>query len=293
VRGFAAVDAAGRYSGFDVDICRAVAAAIFGSPDRTRLVPLATIDEFLSGPEIDLVNRRLTWTLRRENVLPVRFGPVTYYDGQTFLVRRGAAARISELGGRPICVEEGSPAQANLTAYFRAQKLPLREVVIEPDADIEGALAQRRCEAYTADQTMLASLRAGFMRPGQFTILPELISKEPLAPVVRRGDERLLAIVRWTVFALIAAEESGVTSRNVDAMLDSDDPDVRRLLGVDPGNGAALGLDERWAYNVIKALGNYGELLERNVGPGTAAGVARGLNRLWSAGGLMWAPPVR
>jgi general L-amino acid transport system substrate-binding protein len=294
VRGFSTVDAAGRYQGLDVDMCRAVAAAILGSPERVQFTKLATVQEFLATPDVDLVSRRLTWSITREGVSGLRFGPVMFYDGQGFMVPKLAGVtRVAQLSGRRICVDPGSPSEFNLGPLFRQRKLALEQLLLDPGTDVAAAFASRRCDAYTADVTMLASIRAGFMRPEEFVILDELVSKEPLAQVVRQEDPRLFDVLRWTIFALINAEELGVTSANAGAMRASDDPDIKRLLGSEPGNGVALGLPEHWAYDVIRTMGNYGELYERNVGTKTAVGLPRGLNRLWTAGGLMWAPPVR
>ena len=294
VRGFATIDAGGRYQGLDVDMCRAVAAAILGSPERVQFTKLATMQEFLASAEIDLVSRRLTWSIAREGASGLRFGPVMFYDGQGFMVpRRLGITRVGQLGGRRICVDPGSPSEFNLGPLFRQRKLALEQVLLDPGTDIAAAFTAGRCDAYTADVTMLASIRAGFARPDQFVILDELVSKEPLAQVVRQEDDRLFDVLRWTIFALITAEELGITSATADAMRASDDPDVRRLLGSEPGNGAALGLPEHWAYDVVRTLGNYGELYERNVGMKSAIRLPRGLNRLWTMGGLMWAPPAR
>jgi general L-amino acid transport system substrate-binding protein len=294
VRGFATVDANGSYAGFDVDICRAVATAILGSPERTRFARVRTVPEFLAAPGVDVVSRRLTWMLSRERPAGLRFGPVTFHDGQTFLVpKQLRVSRLNELAGRPICMESGSPAEFNLGPLFRARRLALEEVHLQPGDDLATAFAERRCDAYTSDQTMLGSIRAGFARPDEFLIFPELVSKEPLAQVLRNEDEHLYDILQWTVFALVNAEELGITASNAEQMLSSDDYDVRRLLGVEPGNGAVLGLSERWAYDVVRAVGNYGEIFERHVGPRTPIGLPRGLNRLSRDGGLMWAPPVR
>ena len=294
VRGFATVDADGRFHGLDVDMCRAVAAAILGSPERVQFTKLATMQEFLSAPEIDVVSRRLTWSIAREGASGLRFGPVMFYDGQGFMVpRRLRITRVGQLGGRRVCVDPGSPSEFNLGPLFRQRKLALEQVLLDPGTDIAAAFTAGRCDAYTADVTMLASIRAGFARPDLFVILDELVSKEPLAQVVRQEDTRLFDVLRWTIFALINAEELGITAANAEPMRASDDPDIKRLLGSEPGNGAALGLPEHWAYDVIRTLGNYGELYERNVGTKTAVGLPRGLNRLWTMGGLMWAPPAR
>ncbi len=293
VNGFTAVDASGSYSGFDVDICRAVATVLFGTPDRIRFQHVATIQDFLASPDVDIVSRRLTWSLPRDRQLGIRFGPVTFYDGQGFLVpKRLGISRVSQLDARRVCVTSGSPAEFNLGPAFRVRKLALEQVLLEPSEDIAGAFVRGRCHAYTADVSMLASIRAGFMQPALFDILSETVSKEPLAQVVRESSD-LLDVLRWTVYALISAEELGVTSGNLDQMLRSDDPDIQRLLGVVEGNGKTLGLRERWAFDLIKAMGNYGELYERNLGASSAIRLRRGLNQLWTSGGLMWAPPVR
>jgi general L-amino acid transport system substrate-binding protein len=294
VRGFASVDQAGRYRGFDVDMCRAVAAAILGDPEAVRFVKLATVEEFIASREIDIVSRRLTWSLTREGVLGLRFGPVTFYDGQGFLVpKRLGIRRVSQLSRRRVCVDSGSPAEFNLGEVFRSRRLALEQVLIEPGTTIADAFARGQCDAYTADVSMLASIRAGFARPEQFDILDEQVSKEPLAQVVRQDDALLFDILRWTIFALINAEELGVTSANLAVMRSSANPEVQRLLGAEPGNGPALRLRESWAHDVIRAIGNYGELYERNVGAMTPLRLPRGLNRLWTSGGLMWAPPAR
>lgn len=294
VRGFAMAAPGGGYAGFDVDICRAVAAAILGDPTQARFVQTRTVPDFLASADTDLVARRLTWMLSRERPVGLRFGPVTFHDGQTFLVPRASGVtQMAELSGRSICMETGSPAEFSIASLFRARGLALEEVHLEPESDVGAALASGRCEAYTGDQTMLGSIRAGLPRPADFVILSELVSKEPLAPVVRQTDTRLLDVLQWTVFALVAAEELGVTSANVERMLASDDYDVRRLLGVEPGNGSALGLSERWAFDAIAAVGNYGEIFERHLGTASNIGLERGPNRLARDGGLMWAPPIR
>jgi general L-amino acid transport system substrate-binding protein len=294
VRGFALVAPDGSYRGFDVDMCRAVAAAILGDANRVRFVAMRTAGEFLSRPDVDMVSRRLTWSITREGVSGLRFGPVTFYDGQGFLVPVGlGVSRVDQLDGRRVCVDSGSPAEFNLGSVFRTRRLALEQVVLDAGADLAEAFRSGRCQAYTADVTMLASLRASLPDPDHYAILDEMVSKEPLAQVVRQEDGRLFDVLRWTVFSLINAEEMGLTAGNVDSSRDSDRPEVRRLLGTEPGNGRALGLREEWAYDVIRSLGNYGEIYERNLGPKTPVALARGMNRLWKDGGLMWAPPER
>jgi general L-amino acid transport system substrate-binding protein len=293
VAGFADVDASGRYAGLDVDVCRAVAAAIFGDPDRVRYLQASSVDELLHQRTVDIVSRRLTWSLTREG-LGLLFGPVMFYDGQGFLIAKRLDVRSPrQLERVDICVDAGTLFEAHLASYFSANGLELRKVLIRSAADRVRALASGECRAYTADVSELGALRSHLPNGRDFDILPDLISKEPLAPVVRAEDVALFQVLRWTLFATINAEELGVTATNVDQMLSSRDPDVRRLLGVVPGNGHALGLDERWAYHVIKSVGNYGEMFDRDVGARSAVKLERGLNRLWTAGGLIFAPPLR
>jgi general L-amino acid transport system substrate-binding protein len=292
VAGFSHVDARGRYSGLDVDVCRAVAAAIFGAPDHVRYEQASSVEQFQRTSDIDLVSRRLTWSLQREG-MGLLFGPVMFYDGQGFLVpARLAARQVRQLSNARICVVAGGLHESNLTTYFRLHALALQKRLIQP-AQLEADLSAGRCDAFTADVSELASLRSGMRTPDDFRILSEQISKEPLAQLVRATDVDLFDVLRWTIFAMIAAEELGVTSANVAEMAKSSNPDVRRLLGVTPGNGKALGLDEAWAYNVVKTVGNYGEAYDRNVGAGSPIKLPRGVNALSSAGGLMFAPPLR
>jgi general L-amino acid transport system substrate-binding protein len=292
VAGFARVDERGRYSGLDVDICRAVSAAIFGTPDKVRYELASSIDQFQRAPDVDLVSRRLTWSLQREG-MGLLFGPVMFYDGQGFMVpARLPAQQVRQLSNAPVCVVSGGLNESNLTAYFRSHQLTLEKRLIQ-SSQVEAELSAGRCVAFTADVSELGSLRSGVRKPSDFRILSEQISREPLAQLVRDTDVDLFDVLRWTIFAMINAEELGVTSVNVAAMAKGGNPDVRRLLGVTPGNGKALGLDEAWAYNVVKSVGNYGEVYERNVGMGSPIKLPRGVNALWSAGGLMFAPPLR
>jgi general L-amino acid transport system substrate-binding protein len=293
VAGFARVDERGRYSGLDVDVCRAVAAAIFGTPDKVRYSLASSVDQLQQrGSDVDLVSRRLTWSLQREG-MGLLFGPVIFYDGQGFMVpARLPAQQVRQLSNAPVCVVSGGLNESNLTTYFRTHQLTLEKRPIQP-AQAEAELSAGRCAAFSADVSELGSLRSEMRKPGDFRILSEQISKEPLAQLVRDTDVDLFNVLRWTIFAMINAEELGVTSANVAQMAKSGDPDVRRLLGVTPGNGKALGLDEAWAYNIVKTVGNYGEVYERNVGMGSAVKLPRGVNALGSAGGLMFAPPLR
>ena len=293
VAGFAEVDATGRYAGLDVDVCRAVAAAIFRQSDRVQFIEASSADDLLHRKSADIVSRRLTWSLTREG-LGLLFGPVIFYDGQGFMVaKRLHVNSVRQLGGIEICVQAGTPFESQLTAYFSASGLELRKILIVSADDPARALASGRCLAYTADVSALGALRSDLPNRDDFDILTDQVSKEPLAPVVRHGDDQWDDIVRWVVYALIDAEEKGITSKNVDDKLKSDDPNVKRMLGVTPGMGKALGLDEKWAYNEIKLVGNYGEIFDRNLGKDTELKFERGLNDLWTHGGLMYAMPIR
>jgi general L-amino acid transport system substrate-binding protein len=298
VAGFAQVDEQGQYHGFDVDICRALSAAIFGTPDKVRYELASSVEQFLHASDVDVVSRRLTWSLQREG-MGLLFGPVMFFDGQGFLVpaKLGVHA-LTGLSDVPICVVAGGLNESNLTRYFRSHKLTLRKILIRSGVQLgggflDGELSAGRCGAFTADLSELGSLRSGMRKPDDFRILDEQISREPLAQLVRQSDVDLFNILRWTIFAMINAEELGVTAANVSELATSTDPDLKRLLGVTPGNGQALGLDEFWAANVIKAVGNYGETFDRNVGARSPIKLPRGLNRLWTTGGLMFAPPLR
>ena len=294
VAGFSQRDEQGSYTGFDVDICRALAAAIFETPDKIQFVEAATVQEFLELEDVDVVSRRLTWELEREGALGLLFGPITFYDGQSFLVPRELGiTRVEQLSGKNICVRPVSRSEVTLELHFRAKTLEMNKVLLDSTDELSDAFASGQCQAFTEDVSMLGAIRSTLAEADAFSILPEQISKEPLAQLVREDDDRLYDVLRWTVFALIRAEELGVTSENVDEMLESTDLEIKHLLGVIPGNGEALGLDERWAYNVIRALGNYGEMFERNVGMNSPIRMERGPNALWTSGGLMYAPPLR
>jgi len=293
IAGFAQVDGNGRYSGFDIDLCRAVAAAVVGSADRIRFEPVATLDLLQRSSDIDLVSRRLTWSLRREG-MGVLFGPITFYDGQGFLVADHLRAHgVDGLGGMPICVVENSEHDVSLMAYFQRHRIPLERVGVADGAAAGRALAGGRCQAFSADVSELASVRSTMADPRAFGILADRITSEPLAQLVRQEDIDFFNVLRWTVFAMITAEELGVTSANVGEMARSENPEIGRLLGTVPGNGAALGLDEAWARRVIADVGNYGEVFERNLGMSTPIGMERGPNAPWSSGGLLFAPPLK
>jgi len=295
--GFSAADSQGNWSGLDVDVCKAIAAALLGDATKIKWVPLNAQQRFtaLQSGEIDVLSRNTTWTLTRDASLGMQFTGVTYYDGQGFMVpSKGKVKSAKQLKGATVCVQSGTTTEKNLTDFSRANKLDIKPVVFEKVEAATGAYFAGRCQAYTTDASGLASVRNKEAKtPADHLILPELISKEPLGPSVRRGDDEFFAIVRWTVFALIEAEDYGVTQDNVDQMKTSTDPVVQRLLGVSEDTGKLLGLDKEWAYRAIKTVGNYGEIFERNVGPKSALGLPRGVNNLWSKGGIVYAPPVR
>jgi general L-amino acid transport system substrate-binding protein len=297
VTGFSATDAQGKYTGLDVDVCRAIAAAIFGSGDKVKFVPSTAQQRFpmLQSGEVDVLSRNTTWTLTRDTDNGFNFAPVTFYDGQGFMVPTKLGIKSAkELNGATVCVQPGTTTELNLADYFRANKMEFKPVVISELNELEAAFVNGRCDVYTTDASGLASFRASRSgNPNAFTILPERISKEPLAPTVRQGDEQWYDIVKWVVYALIQAEESGITQANVEDMKKSDDPNIKRMLGVTPGIGKALGLDEDWMARAVKAVGNYGEIFERNVGEGSPLLLKRGLNDLWTRGGLMYAMPIR
>ena len=296
--GFSAADSQGNWSGLDVDVCRAIAAAVLGDGTKVRFVPLNAQQRFtaLQSGEIDVLSRNTTWTLTRDASLGLHFTGVTYYDGQGFMVpAKGKIRSAKQLKGATVCVQSGTTTEKNLTDYSRANNLGIKPVVFEKVEAATGAYFAGRCQAYTTDASGLASVRNKEAKnPADHIILPELISKEPLGPSVRRGDDEWFAIVKWVVFGLIEAEEYGITQANVDQMLNSSqDPVVLRILGKSEDTGKLLGLERNWMVNALKAVGNYGEIFERNVGPKTPLALPRGSNNLWSKGGFMYAPPVR
>jgi general L-amino acid transport system substrate-binding protein len=294
--GFGMPDEKGVWRGLDVDTGRAVAAAIFGDPEKIKFVTLTTQTRFtaLQSKEIDVLCRNATWTLTRDTDLGLNFVAVNYYDGQGFLVPKKLGVKnAKELNGASVCVLPGTTTEQNVSDFFRANNLTMKPVVIEQNTELNQAFFSGRCDCLTSDASQLAGIRAVAPNPDDYVILPEIISKEPLAPAVRHGDEQWRDIVDFCVLAMIAAEDMGITSKNVDEMLKSPNPDVKRFLGVTPGNGKALGLDEKWAYNIVKMVGNYGEVFERNVGEKTKLGIKRGLNALWKDGGLMYSPPFK
>ena len=297
VAGFSAPDSRGEYRGLDADFCRALAAAMFGDPTRVRFVPTSSQNRFtmLQSGEIDVLARNATQTLQRDTALGLNMAGVNFYDGQGFMVRRSAnLTSARQLDGATICTQPGTTSELNLADYFRANNLRFTPVLIERPDEFVAAYNSGRCDAMTQDASQLASYRAtAVQNPNDHVILPERISKEPLGPMVRHGDDQWLDVVRWVLIGMIEAEELGITQANVDQQLSNPNPTVQRALGVTPGFGRALGLDERWLYNVIKAVGNYGESFDRNLGAGSPIGLPRGLNDLWTRGGLMYALPLR
>jgi len=297
--GFSAADSQGRWTGMDVDYCRALAAAITGDANKVRYVPLTAQQRFtaLQSGEIDVLSRNTTWTLTRDASLGLHFVGVNFYDGQGFMVPKSLNVTSARaLRGATVCVQSGTTTELNLTDFTRANNMQIRPVVFEKVEAATEAYFSGRCQAYTTDASGLASVRAKEAKnPADHVILPELISKEPLGPSVRRGDDELFAIAKWVLNVMIEAEELGITQANIDQMKkDSKNPSVMRILGSGTEDtGKVLGLDKEWAYRAIKASGNYGEQFERHVGPKTAIGLPRGTNNLWSQGGLMYAPPAR
>ncbi|GAB6907516.1 amino-acid transporter subunit; periplasmic-binding component of ABC superfamily [Desulfosarcina cetonica] len=294
--GFGKPDEKGVWKGLDVDTGRAIAAAVFGDANKIKFIPLTAVTRFtaLQSGEIDVLCRNATRTLTRETSMGLNFVQVNYYDGQGFLVPKALGVKSAkELDGAAVCVLPGTTTELNVADYFRASGLKMKPVVIENTAELSKAFFAGRCDCLTSDASQLAGARAVAPKPDDYIILPEIISKEPLAPAVRHGDDQWYDIVNFSVLAMINAEELGITSKNVDAMLKSTDPKVQRFLGVTPGNGAALGLDEKFAYNVVKQVGNYGEVFERNVGMDSPLKIERGLNALWTKGGLMYSPPFK
>jgi general L-amino acid transport system substrate-binding protein len=293
--GFGLPDDQGMYKGLDVDECKAIAAAIFNDPNKVKYLPINAKDRptILASGEIDVLIRNTTWTLSRQTG-GMFFTGINFYDGQGFMVRKKLGVDSAlKLDGASVCVQQGTTTELNLADYFRANAMKLEAVVFATDEEATKAYDSGRCDAYTTDASGLYSERLKMSNPDDHIVLPEIISKEPLGPSVRKDDVDWFQIVQWTHYALITAEELGVTQANVDEKLKSDNPAIRRLLGVEGSFGQGLGLTNDWAYRIIKAVGNYGEIFERNVGQGSPIKIARGLNALWNKGGLQYAPPIR
>ena len=315
VAGFSAPDSKGVFRGIDVDVCRAVAAAMFGDHTKVRYTPLTAQQRFtaLQSGEVDILSRNTTWTITRDTSLGLNFVGVNYYDGQGFMVHRdlgskpsakgkakdakkgakggGGITSAKQLNGATVCVQPGTTTELNLADYFRTNKMTFKPVVIEKLDEVLNAYFARRCDVYTTDHSGLISTRATRApKPEEHVILPEIISKEPLGPAVRHGDDRWFDVVKWSMFAMVEAEELGLTSKTIDKEASSTNPNVQRFVGATGDIGKMLGIDNKWAYNIIKQVGNYGESFDTNLKP---LGFERGLNQLWNKGGLMYAPPIR
>lgn len=294
--GFSAPDEKGNWTGLDVDGCRAIAAATLGDAKKVKYVPLNAKERFtaLQSGEIDVLVRGTTWTLVRDTSLGLNFAGVNYYDGQGFMVSKKLGVKSAkELNGAAICIQSGTTTELNLADYFKENKMEYQAVVFDThDATIKGFEAGR-CDVLTSDQSQLYGLRTHLPNPDEAMLLPEVISKEPLGPVVRQGDDGWFNIVRWTFFAMLNAEEMGLTSENIDSMKDSKNPSVRRFVGLEGIKGESLGIADDWAYQIVKQVGNYAESFERNVGQDSPLKISRGLNALWKNGGIQYAPPIR
>jgi general L-amino acid transport system substrate-binding protein len=295
--GFAAPDDKGEWAGFDVDVCRAVAAAVFGDPKKVKFVPTTGKSRFpaLQSGEVDMLARNTTWTFDRDVKLGFEFTGINFYDGQGFMIRKDMGVKSAfELDGATVCVATGSTTELNLGDFFRANKMKYTPVVFEKADEIRAGYESGRCDVYTTDRSGLAAQRSQMANPADHIVLPEVISKEPLGPLVRHGDNQWGDVVRWALNVMIIAEEKGITSKSVDdAKANSGDPEVKRLLGLEGEYGARLELSNDFAYNIIKMVGNYGESYDRNIGPDTPIGLERGINQLWNKGGILYSPPFR
>jgi general L-amino acid transport system substrate-binding protein len=296
LQGFGAKDADGNYAGFDVDFCRAVAAAVLGDPAKVTYVPLSAQERFdaLKAGKVDVLARNSTWTMDRETAMPLRFAGISYHDGQGFIVKKllGVTSAL-QLSGASICFQTGTTTESNVEDFFREKEMTFVPVRFDTLNDLVKAFDEGKCDTFTTDMSALYAVRLRLKNPDDAMVLQDVISKEPLGPAVRQGDEQWFNIVRWTLYALVNAEELGITAANVDDMkAKSKNAAVRRLLGVEGGDGTSMGLDADWAARTIKATGNYGEIFERNLGPNTPLAINRGLNALWNAGGVLYAPPM-
>ena len=294
--GFGLPDAQGNWTGFDVDFCRALAAAIFDDPTKVKFVPLTAKDRFtaLQSGEVDVLVRNTTWTSSRDTSLGLNFTGVNYYDGQGFMVRKALKVNSAlELSDAAVCVQQGTTTELNLADYFRANKMKLKTVTFATSDESIKAYDAGRCDAFTTDASGLYAERLRLANPNEHVVLPEIISKEPLGPAVRHGDDQWFDIVKWVLFAMIIAEEQGLTQKNINEALGSDNPDIKKFVGTEGNYGEQLGLTKDWAVRIVKHVGNYGEVFERNVGQGSPLKIQRGLNALWTKGGIQYAPPIR
>ncbi|WP_062264846.1 amino acid ABC transporter substrate-binding protein [Endozoicomonas arenosclerae] len=294
--GFATPDEKGQWSGMDVDVCRGVAAAVLGDAGKVKYIPLTAKERFtaLQSGEIDMLSRNTTWTLTRDASLGLNFAGVSYYDGQGFLVKKElGVTSAKQLDGAAVCIQSGTTTELNLADYFRSNGMKYQPVVFDTSDGTAKGFDSGRCDVLTSDQSQLYALRLRLSKPDQAVVLPEIISKEPLGPLVRQGDDQWFNIVKWSLFAMINAEELGLTSANIDKSKSSTDPSVRRFLGIEGPKGKGMGLKDNWAYQVVKQVGNYGEIFERNIGESSPLKIERGLNAQWSQGGILYAPPFR
>jgi len=294
--GFGLPDAQGKWAGLDVDFCKAVAAAVLGDVNKVKFVPLSAKDRFtaLQSGEVDLLARNTTWTSSRDTSLGLNFAGVNYYDGQGFLVRKALKVNSAlELNGASVCVQQGTTTELNLSDFFRSHNMQVKTVTFATANEAVKAYDAGRCDSYTSDASALYGERLRLANSNDHIVLPEIISKEPLGPAVRHGDDQWFDIVKWTLYAMINAEELGITSKNVDEMMKSTNPDVKRFVGTEGNYGEQLGLSKDWAVNIVKLVGNYGEVFDRNVGSGSPLKIDRGLNKLWNKGGIQYAPPIR
>ena len=294
--GFSLPDDKGNWTGLDVDICRAIAAAVFNDPSKVKFVPLSAKDRFtaLQSGEVDLLSRTTTWTLSRDTSLGANFAGVTYYDGQGFMVKKSLKVNSAlELNSASVCVATGTTTELNLADYFKGNNMKYEVIAFATADEAIKAYESGRCDVFTTDQSGLYGERLKLANPADHVVLPEIISKEPLGPMVRHGDDQWFDIVKWALFAMITAEELGITQKNVDEKAKSDNPELKRIFGTDGNLGEQLGLTKDWVTRIVKAVGNYGESFDRNVGAGSKLGIARGLNQLWNKGGIQYAPPIR
>jgi general L-amino acid transport system substrate-binding protein len=294
--GFSTPDDKGNWTGLDVDICRAIAAAVFNDATKIKFVPLSAKDRFtaLQSGEIDVLSRNTTWTLSRDTSLGANFTGVTYYDGQGFLVKKSLKVNSAlELNSASVCVQTGTTTEQNLADYFKGNNMKYEVIAFATADETIKAYESGRCDVFTSDVSQLYAERLKLANAADHVVLPEVISKEPLGPMVRHGDDQWFDVVKWTLYAMVGAEELGMTQKNIDEMAKSDKPEVKRAVGTDGNLGEQLGLTKDWMVRIVKATGNYGESFERNVGAGSKLGIARGLNNLWSKGGIQYAPPIR
>jgi len=294
--GFSSPDDKGNWTGLDVDVCRAISAAIFNDPSKIKFVPLSAKDRFtaLQSGEIDVLSRNTTWTLSRDTSLGANFTGITYYDGQGFLVKKSLKVNSAlELNSASVCVQTGTTTEQNLADYFKGNNMKYEVIAFGTADEAVKAYESGRCDVFTTDVSGLYAERLKLANPADHLVLPEVISKEPLGPMVRHGDDQWLDIVKWSLFAMITAEELGATQKNVDEMAKLDKPELKRVFGTDGNLGEQLGLTKDWVVRIVKAVGNYGESFERNVGAGSKLGISRGLNQLWNKGGIQYAPPMR